>query len=353
MINGNFGIALVGYGGMGAQHVKLLKTTERIEVVGIYDIDSEKIEEANANRLNTYESREALLNDPLVDIVLIATPNQVHKEIAIDALNHGKNVICEKPVTLTTEDLQVMLDAAEKNQKLFVVHQNRRWDPDFQIMKHLYDNNDLGQVFNIEARVQGSRGIPGDWRKYKAYGGGMLFDWGVHLLDRLLWMTKAHKITSVYAQLSYVLGNDCDDGAKIYLNFDNGMRATVDVGTCNYESLPKWYMCGLEGTATVTDWMGKEGKLTVLKTHDDPDAKPIEAGAGLTKTMAPRDETTVNYKPLPYIDSDVRDFYRNVMDTIEGKSEIIVKNDEVMRCLKLIETCFKSAELNQVLAFEA
>ena len=76
----------------------------------------------------------------------------------------GKNVICEKPVALNSRQLQDMIDASKKNGVLFTVHQNRRWDEDFLTMKKIYDEGTLGPVFNIETRVHGSRGIPGDWR---------------------------------------------------------------------------------------------------------------------------------------------------------------------------------------------
>jgi len=87
-------------------------------------------------------------------------------------------------------------------------------------------------------------------------------------------------------------------------------------------------------------------------THQDKDATPIEAGAGLTKTMAPRGENTVNEYPIPRIKSDVREFYYNFVDVIEGNSELVVKNDEVMRVMKIMEAAFKSSELNEVVPFE-
>src|SRR5699024_4670629 len=104
-----------------------------------------------------------------VDILTLAVPNDVHKDLAIRAMAAGKNVISEKPVTLSSADLQEMIDASEKYGKLFTVHQNRRWDEDFLAMKEVYESGKLGYVFNIESRVHGSRGIPGDWRQRKAH----------------------------------------------------------------------------------------------------------------------------------------------------------------------------------------
>ena len=123
----------------------------------------------------------------------------------------GKNVICEKPVALNSRQLQDMIDASKKNGVLFTVHQNRRWDEDFLTMKKIYDEGTLGPVFNIETRVHGSRGIPGDWRNAKVHGGGMVLDWGVHMLDQIMMMVEK-PLRSVYAILSHVTNDDVDDG---------------------------------------------------------------------------------------------------------------------------------------------
>ena len=81
---------------------------------------------------------------------------------------------------------------SEKNGKIFSVHQNRRFDVDFLAMKKLNDSGDLGELINIESRIHGSRGIPSDWRGEKEHGGGMLLDWGVHLIDQLVGVSSVN-----------------------------------------------------------------------------------------------------------------------------------------------------------------
>jgi len=343
-------VVIVGYGGMGKQHVKKITETDRIELVGVFDIEEEPQKTAQENGHHTYLSFEDVLSDDQVEIVLIATPNDSHKDIAIRAIKAGKHVICEKPVTLNSQELEEILEVAETHQKVFAVHQNRRWDEDFLSIKKLYDENALGEAFSIEQRIHGSRGIPGDWRHQKEYGGGMMLDWGVHLIDRITIMVK-EKIKSVYCKMSYVLGNEVDDGFKLVLTFESGKTAVFEVGTSHYLSLPIWFMTGTTGTAVIHDW-NMNGKVAKLMTHEDRDATPIEAGAGLTKTMAPRGENTVNEFPIPRVATDIRDFYYNFMDVIEGKAELAVKNSDVLRVMKIMEAAFESSELNQVVNFE-
>ncbi len=153
-----------------------------------------------------------------MDFVTIATPNDFHKPIAIQAMAAGKHVISEKPVTLSSRDLQAMIDASRKYDRVFSVHQNRRWDEDFLVMKQIYNENMLGRVFNIESRVHGSRGVPGDWRNTWLQGGGMILDWGVHMLDQLLQLVD-DDVISTFCTVSHVTNDEVDDGFKAILTF--------------------------------------------------------------------------------------------------------------------------------------
>ncbi|MBQ8440724.1 MAG: Gfo/Idh/MocA family oxidoreductase, partial [Clostridia bacterium] len=144
-------VAVIGYGGMGGWHVERLLTSDVAELAGIYDIKEERNELARSRGIHAYESLDALLSDKSVELVTVAIPNDVHEEVVVAALNAGKNVICEKPVTLTMESLDRMIAAAEKNNVHFSTHQNRRWDVDFLAMKQVYDSGEIGKVINIES----------------------------------------------------------------------------------------------------------------------------------------------------------------------------------------------------------
>lgn len=98
---------------------------------------------------------------------------------------------------MNSVDLAEMIEASEKYGKLFTVYQNRRWDGDFLTAKKIVDENMLGEISRIESRVHGSRGIPGDWRQLPEHGGGMILDWGVHLLDQVLMLKGKTKLNYV------------------------------------------------------------------------------------------------------------------------------------------------------------
>lgn len=342
-------IAVVGYGGMGAYHAdQLIPAQDNLtNVIGTYDINESKQALAQKNGHTTYQNFSDVLADPTVEAVLIATPNDVHKELTIAALNAGKHVICEKPAAMNLDEFDEMVTAAEQNNRILMIHQNRRWDPDFLIMREIYQQQQpIGEIFQIESRVHGANGIPGDWRHLEKHGGGMLLDWGVHLLDQLLWLVKS-PVKEVYADLSYVLGDEVDDGFISYLTFENGVRAIVEVGTTNFISLPRWYAKGLAGTMKIDDWDLSGELVAATNAADAPTPSPIQAGVGLTKTMAPPSEEATQKLELPEPKADYESFYENFYHVVRHEKEPIVKNEEVRQTLALIQTIFQNAEKNK------
>lgn len=340
-------IAVVGYGGMGSWHCQIISKIDEVELAGIYDISEERKAIAKEKGYYVYETMEELMADKTVTVVTVAIPNQLHRPVCIQLMQAGKNVVCEKPVALNHEELQDMIDASKENHVLFTVHQNRRWDNDYRVMKQIYDEGTLGKVFRIESRVHGSRGIPGDWRNRPECGGGMVLDWGVHLLDQIMQMISK-PVVSIYAELSYVTNEKCDDGFNVTIKFEDNLTVMVEVGTSNFINLPRWYMLGENGSAIINDWE-RNGKVVMVSDWEKMDAVPIVAGAGLTKTMAPRTDETIKEYPLPQVECDIKDFYRNVAKAAAGEEEQLIKHSELMRVMKLMEALFESAEKNVVI----
>ena len=335
-------LGIVGYGGQGAWHATWAQKSDVIELAGIYDISEKRVKAAIDNGIRVYASLAEMLSDESVDIVLCATPNDVHKEIVIEALNAKKHVVCEKPVALSTDDFDDMVSAANKNGVLFSVHQNRRWDVDYLAIKSIIASAEIGETINIESRIHGSRGIPSDWRCHKEYGGGMILDWGVHLIDQMLLLIP-ETIESLYCETTNITTDEVDDGFKLSLNFESGKRAYIEVGTYNFISMPRFYMQAKGGSALIEDWQ-KKCKLSRLKAWNEKEVLPVQTAAGITKTMAPRDEITLDFYEIERPTSDVHDFYRNFIRAIDGKEEQFIKNSEVRRTLLVMENAFKSAE---------
>ncbi|MBQ6679415.1 MAG: Gfo/Idh/MocA family oxidoreductase [Lachnospiraceae bacterium] len=369
-------IGIVGCGGMGGGHAVALHSgtgnaiwnvktgtvdafdsemtsnvREFLELAGTFDIKEERQEWARSFGIHTYDSYEEMLEDPSVDAILIATPNHLHKEQAIAALRAGKHVLCEKPVMLSAKDLRDVVAVAKETGRVFYPRQNREWDEDYLIIKKIYDEKLIGNVFNVKCRIMGSRGIPGDWRGIKACGGGMMLDWGVHIIDRMLQMVPA-KVTRLYCTMTHITNDECDDGFQLLLTFADGMTCNLEVGTCHFVNEPLWCIYGDKGSAEIMNWK-LDGRMVRLTSWEDKDVLPIVAGAGLTKTMAPRKagESTEEL-PLPRFDYDRNALYRNFAETCRGTAAQIVTNEHAERVLRLMEAAFESDRLGEAVSFE-
>ena len=342
---------LIGFGGMGKWHTEILENVPEIELAGIYDIKEEKRKLAEEAGFHTYETEEAMLADESIDVILVATPNDTHRPIALRAMEAGKNVIVEKPATLSLKELTELEDMAGKTGQFLTVHKNRRWDEDLLTVREILKDQTMGEIFRIESRVHGSRGIPGDWRKEKAHGGGMVLDWGVHLFDQIFRLTGERRLKTVYATLTNVTNQEVDDGFTAVLRFEGGLEVLVEVGTNNFISLPRWYVLGENGSAVVEDW-DLSGKIVKAFSEEEKEIVPVRTAAGLTKTMAPRREDTIRVEELPRVPGDIADFHRNVAAVLLRGEEPAVKLPEVKRVMRLMETVFESAEKNHVMDFE-
>ncbi len=335
-------VVVVGYGGQGGWHADHALKSDVVSLRGIYDIKEERMELARSRGIFTYSSLDAVCADADAEIVVVATPNDVHKEIVCALLASGHNVVCEKPVEMTVEAFDEMVRASEASGKLFTVHQNRRWDVDFLAIKEIIESGKIGETINIESRIHGSRGIPSDWRCHKPYGGGMMLDWGVHLIDQMLQLIP-ERVKKIYCECTNITTDEVDDGFKLLLTFESGKRALVEVGTYNFLALPRFYMQSKNGSAMIEDWR-KPAHVAFCKGWHESDVVPVQTAAGITKTMAPRDSVTLDEYDWTRPASDVHDYYRNLVAAIDGKAEIIVKLPEVRRVLSVMQTALRSSE---------
>lgn len=343
-------VAVIGYGGQGAWHCAQILKSDVAELAGTYDLKENRREAAKACGIYVYDSNEMIFADKTVDIIVVATPNDLHEDLVVNGLTSGHNVICEKPVALSVAEFDRMTAAAKSSGKLLSVHQNRRWDVDFLGVKSVISSGEIGEVIRIESRIHGSRGIPSDWRCEKAPGGGMILDWGVHLIDQMLQLIT-EKITAVNCVTTHITNKEVDDGFRLELTFESGKTAHVEVGTYNFLSMPRFYMQCQNGSLYLVDWREK-AKIAKLTRWIEKDVTPVQNAAGITKTMAPRDSLTLDEYEIERPTADVHDFYRNFCAAIDGNAEQCIKNYEVRRVLSVMEACFASDEKNTTIAVD-
>ncbi len=249
---------VMGVGRMGVEHCYQIEDTEGFELVAV----SSRAEERRRTiqyefDVKIYPDHTALLADPEVELVVIATHTSNHEEWAIKALEAGKHVVVEKPMCLSLEGAERMIATAEECGRVLTVHQNRRWDQDFQTVRKIVEDGLLGEPFAFESRVMsfyegwpawGAEGMANPWRIKKAYGGGLLMDWGPHLIDQVLLLVPS-PVVGVFGDLqSRIWATEVDDHFKCILRFEDGTIAQVEASNNALRPLPRWYILGTKGT---------------------------------------------------------------------------------------------------------
>lgn len=348
-INKIYNVGIIGYGGMADTHRKQLeKGNVRARIKGVFDIDESRMDAAKDEGYIAYPSKDALLADEEIDIVLVATTNEVHKELSVDALRAGKHVICEKPVTMNSAELEEIIDVAKECNRIFTVDQNRRFNRDFISMWRAIDNGFIGKPYIIESRVEGSRGMPAGWRTHKKQGGGMMYDWGVHLIDQLMYMCK-EKVINVFCKMYSINYAEVDDNFRLTFTFESGLTAHVEISTNNFIKHDRFYVLGTEGTMVVNEWDGTGKVVRKLANDNEWENEIKKVKAGPSKTMAPRNPQTVEVieltEPLDVTDN-LDPVYEQLINAIEG-DELKIKPEEALRVVKVMEAAFKSAEKNK------
>lgn len=252
-------VGIIGFGRIGAEHAGWLKEARGISAIAADDVTPARCALAEARGLKTYNTLEAMVVDRSIDAVLVSTPTSMHFEHAMLALESGKHVMVEKPMALDLDEARLLVQEARARNRVLSVFHNRRWNIDYLTVRQAVQAGTFGKLINVESRLgqyascvgPAAREYHPTWRNEAAFGGGGLYDWGSHFVDqlwRLLWPAQPVR---VFAQLrGNVWTRDCDDFARIMIDFDSGAVGLCEINTTTTRPLPRWHLDGTAGSAS-------------------------------------------------------------------------------------------------------
>ena len=345
-------IGIIGFGYMGHFHYEKAGHFDDVKVVAAFDVNADNLAEAKELGMTTYDNLDEFLKEEM-DLVVVATPNQWHAPYSIAAMKAGKNVLCEKPVTMSVAEIEDIINVSKETGKFFTVHQQRRFDKDYRALCEVIRSGEIGNVTTIESKVLGERGVCFGWRGDPESGGGMLYDWGVHLIDQMLQLYPDEKVVSIYARIMSILTPAVDDSFEINMMFSNGVCAKVTVTTFALEKLPRWYVFGDRGTMRIENIMSTEGRARRIKGDVSGfDSVVGKKNLGPSRTMAPLKPEFIEEIEIPDLPDMTMEYWTNLVDAINGKAELHVKPEQILRQMKIVESSFESAEKNEVIKGE-
>ncbi|MFF2482260.1 Gfo/Idh/MocA family protein [Paenibacillus sp. NPDC058071] len=246
-------VGVIGAGSISEVHLHAYSIHPEVELAAISDLNESRARE-KADRYGVakvFTDYKDLLEDPEIEAVSICTWNNSHAEIAVQALDAGKHVLCEKPLSQTVEQALLVERAVKRSGKLLLVGFVRRYSDQVKLLKKYTDAGALGDIYYAKASILRRLGNPGGWfSDAERSGGGPLIDLGVHMIDVCWYLMGRPKVKSVsgntYKQLgnrSHIEGldfykaadyaadgrNDVEDLANALIRFENGASLFVDV----------------------------------------------------------------------------------------------------------------------------
>jgi len=187
----NFGVVGYGYSGR-AFHTYLPTLADGLNLRAIAVRNPAVRQQAAADHpeARVYADLDTLLADGAIQLVILATPHDTHRDLAIQAMEAGKHVVTDKVMALNAHQAEEMIAAARRNDVMLSVFHNRRWDWDYLTVQKVVSDGLLGEPFLFHAAVAGY-GAPRGWRGDRAKSGGIMYDWGAHFMDQALQLVPA------------------------------------------------------------------------------------------------------------------------------------------------------------------
>jgi predicted dehydrogenase len=217
-------VALIGSGGIAGTHTDNYVKFPEVEVVAACDVNETVLQKFGDkyNVKKLYPDWKPLLKECEVDAVSVCTPNGLHMQPTVDALNAGCHVLVEKPMAMNVAEAQKMYDAAKKNKKHLVIGFQYRFDSRIRILKKAIDDGLFGKILYVRIQALRRRGIPnwGVFGRKELQGGGPLIDIGVHAIEMAHYAIGSPEPVSAFGNCWTYMGNKPSDVASMWPNWD-------------------------------------------------------------------------------------------------------------------------------------
>ena len=331
---GEIKVGVIGYGGafnMGRQHLLEMRRAG-MSPVAVAEIDPGRLAAAEGDfpEIQRFSTAREMLKKSDVGLVVIITPHNTHAPLALECLKAGRHVVCEKPLAITTSEVDAMIAAAKKSKVLLSTYHNRHWDGCILEAAELVRKKAIGEIVRIDCHMGGYR-KPGDWwRTSRTISGGILFDWGVHLLEYSLQLIGAPVTevsgfahTGFWADHTKWKADTNEDEAFAVVRFRGSQWLTLRITTIASRSPEGWLeISGTEGAIIL-----EGGRITLIQPSE---------GKKVTTEIVPRE-------------SEGYRFYENVRDHLLGKSPLVITPEWSRRPIHILDLAVRSARSGRAL----
>ncbi|MEG3134390.1 oxidoreductase [Rouxiella sp. T17] len=326
----NIKVGIIGYGFSGKNiHSRLIAATPGLEI--------KKVCDQHASLQDDYpftlvDNVEAVFSDPEIELVVIATPNITHFPLAKAALLAGKNVVVDKPFTVTVAEAEELAALAITQQRILCPFQNRRYDNNFLTVRKLLQEKALGEVRYFESNyTMFQPSVNAGWREKNTQGSGVWFDLGAHLIDQMvqLFGEPQQSFVTFDTQREGASSPDFFHGTFVYPS----LRVVLHGTLLSAWEPPRFRINGTEGS--------------FVKYGQDPQEEALVAG---TQPGSPgwgydeqpgklhrREGDQVIETTYQGVSGNYPAFYLQLRDALRGEGEPPVKVEQALATMRIIE----------------
>lgn len=331
--NKKFGIGIVGAGMIAHVHAKAISEIENATLKGVYSPTAKKrLDLASQHHCTAYESLESMLGNPEIDLVCICTPSGLHMDPTLKCIEAGKHCMVEKPLEITLEKCDAIIDAADKKGvKVGVIFHSRFYEASLQLKKAIVENK-FGNIALGDAYIK--------WQRTEAYytsnawrgtwsidGGGALMNQGIHSVDLLQWYMGPIESIQAFAGNVRHKSIEVEDTVVAALKFANGSMGTIECSTAVFPGdLKKIEILGTQGTAILQEsnlikWEFLEMTEDDMRIHQNIANNPVAIGGASN----PGDISYVGHqRQLEDMLDSIANNRKPLVDAVEGRKSVAI-----------------------------
>ena len=330
------GLGRIGWG----FHLPAIKNCEGMELTAVADPLQERLDEAQQTYGVPYRFTDwkALGDANLIDLAVIASPTAFHREQSEFFLRRGIDVFCDKPMALSLEDAQSMVQTAKECGRKIMVYQPHRLNGLTLKAQEIIKSGKLGRIYKFRRNVY-SFVRRNDWQAFTAQGGGMLNNYGAHFLDQLLYLGGEQKAEAIRCETARLLSaGDAEDYVSVVMRGGKGIIYELEINMAAAHSAP----FDLEIYGTLGSAVFQKGKWTLTYCTELPEVTIQQGLAALDRRYPPKErnfteETAENPQVSSY------DWYTYCRDFFSGSAAPFVPVEDTLEVMRLLEESRKSS----------
>lgn len=292
-------------------------------------------------KVRTYADYSEMLAKEKLDLVVIASPTHLHKEQAIAAFEKNIDVFCDKPLAPTLADVDELIAAMKRTNRKLMVFQPHRVGSDVQTARKIIESGVLGPIF-VYQRSLSNYVRRNDWQAQRKYGGGMVNNYGAHMVDQFTYLFGGQKVITIDCHLRRVatLG-DAEDVFKAFLQLENGLLVDIDINNATAIPVQPWLICGKYGAASLNE-KGDGFRVRYFRPEEAPDAELQQGVAAANRSYdsapaLPWREEEHSFKDLPAIS-----FYKACYEFYAEGKPPLVPIEQTREVMRILEECRKA-----------